>query len=108
MTPATVPVVIEEEAARRIARLQLQREMEQMIAWVQENVPGLRGIRVVSLRDRPSRNDKVVIKAYWDDDGTRPHRKFPEFDFIEWKLANFHWLVGQKVSVWCEPGPMPG
>ena len=106
MTTSNVPVVVEEDAARLIARFQIQQEMDRMIAWARDNVPDVLGIRVAASRGRPPLPDLLVIWAYWEAAGKRERKLFPEFDFIDWKMAHFPFPVCQRVSVWCTPGPV--
>jgi hypothetical protein len=106
MTKADVPVVIEEEAARRIARLQIQKEVEVMMDWVRDNVPELRGIRIAGLRDASSPDDIVI----WAHDAGTPWKSVPEspdYRFITWRCFCFSLEVGSKVSMWTTHVPMP-
>jgi hypothetical protein len=106
MTKADVPVVIEEEAARRIARLQIHEEMGLMIDWVRDNVPELRGIHIASLRSASS-PDEIVM---WAHDAGTPWASVPEspdYRFITWRFSRFPVEVGWKVSMWTTHLPMP-
>ena len=107
MTKATIPVVIEEEAARRIARLQIQKEMELMIGWVRDNVPELRGIRVAGLRGTPSSPDEIVIWAHEAGPPWKSVPESPDYHFITWRFHTFAHEAGQKVSMWTTSSPMP-
>jgi hypothetical protein len=106
MTKADVPVVIEEEAARRIARLQIQKEVGLMMDWVRDNVPELRGIRIAGLRNRSSPDDVVI----WAHDAGTPWKSVPEspdYRFITWRCFCFTAEVGRHVSMWTTHLPMP-
>jgi hypothetical protein len=46
MANATVPVQVAEDAAARVERLGMRRELEQMIEYAQQTTPGLRRIWV--------------------------------------------------------------
>ena len=69
MTEATIPVMIAEDAAARVAELGMQREFEQMVEHIKRTAPGLRAIRVTLEYDPacPSLEPQVVILAHRDD-----------------------------------------
>jgi hypothetical protein len=69
MTEATIPVMIAEDAAARVAELGMQPELEQMIEHVKRTAPGLRAIRVTLEYDPacPSNEPQVVIWAHLDE-----------------------------------------
>jgi hypothetical protein len=106
MTKATVPVVINEEAARRIASLQIQKEVELMIDWVRDNVPELRGIRIVG-HDVPSGRDRILIWAHEAGPPWKSVPESPDYHFITWRFDTFPHEVGHKVSMWTTHLPMP-
>src|SRR5436190_1022945 len=45
-TMSKVPLVVTDEAEALVAERGMQRELDQMLDWVRQNVPGLRGIQV--------------------------------------------------------------
>jgi hypothetical protein len=107
MTKADVPVVIEEEAARRIAKLQIQQEVELMLDWVRANVPELRGIRIVGLDGSPGKPDALLI---WAHDAGIPWTSVPEspdYHFLTWRFNTFPHEVGRQVSMWTTHLPTP-
>jgi hypothetical protein len=106
MTEATVPVVIEEEAALRIARLQLQKELELAIGWVREYVPELRGIRIVDHDPRPG-EERILIWAHEAGPPWKSVPESPDYRFITWIFEVFPPEVRGKVSMWTTPVPMP-
>jgi hypothetical protein len=106
MTRADVSILIEEEAALRIARLQIQQQMELMIDWVRENVPELRGIRIVE-HDKWRGEEGVLI---WAHDAGTPWTSIPEspdYHFLTWRFNTFPHEVGKRVSMWTTHHPMP-
>jgi hypothetical protein len=105
MTEATVPVVIEEEAALRIARLQIQKELELMLDWVRENVPELRGIRIVD-HDAPSGRERILIWAHEAGPPWKSVPESPDYRFITWWFNTLPHEVGGRVSMWTTPVPM--
>ena len=107
MTKANVPVVIEEEAARRIAKLQIQKEVERMMDWVRDNVPELRGIRIAGLHSTPSCPDDVVIWAHEAGPPWKSVPESPDYHFLTWRFHTFPLEVGRKVSMWTTHVPMP-
>src|SRR5262245_47770293 len=98
MTEASVPVVIEEEAAECIARLQIQKEVELVIGWVRDNVPDLHGIRIVDHSDGPSRPDRILIWAHTPGFPWGPVPEWPDYHFITWMFDVFPHEVRRKVS----------
>jgi hypothetical protein len=61
------PLTITPEAAARVAELGMQKELEQMIAYVREKVPGLNAIEVAIEECYESRDETGVrIEAYSD------------------------------------------
>jgi hypothetical protein len=104
---ANVPVVIEEEAARRAARLRIERELRRMIAWALDNVPDLRGIRVAASGTLPSSAAEVVIRAYAAGPARGSAPESPDHHFLAWRLRAFAPEVGRKVSMWTSHLPMP-
>jgi hypothetical protein len=106
MPEADVPVVIEEEAARRIANLQIQKEVEMMLDWVRANVPDLSGIRIVG--HSPSVSKEAVL--IWAHDAGTPWKSVPEspdYHFLTWRFNTFPHEVGRQVSMWTTHLPMP-
>ena len=107
MTKADVPVVIEEEAARRIARLEIQREVGLMLDWVRDNVPELRGIRVVGHTPSPSKPDGLLIWAHEAGPPWESVPQSPDDRFITWRFNAFPHEVGWQVSMWTTHLAMP-
>lgn len=67
---ASIPIVVQPEAAARVAELGRKAELQQMIEHVRQAVPGLRSIEVVlsppyDLGD----TDRVVVEATMEDPG---------------------------------------
>jgi hypothetical protein len=69
MAPETVPVRVAEEAATRVAKLGMQRELEQMIEHAKQTATGLRAISVTLEYDPACvhRDPTVVIWVYRDE-----------------------------------------
>lgn len=107
MTNVAVPVVIEEEAAQQIARLQIHKEVDLMLGWVRDNVPELRGIRIVDNADGPSRPDRILIWAHTAGYPWKSVPESPDYHFITWIFDVFPPEVRGKASMWTTHLPMP-
>jgi hypothetical protein len=116
MTEATIPVMIAEDAAARVAELGMQREFEQMVEHIKRTAPGLRAIRVTLEYDPacPSMEPQVVILAHRDDlSGEEALKDRAGWDWGAWQGETFppqvfqhflddlgvrgpRWMVGQR------------
>ena len=69
MAETTIPVIVAEDAAARVAELGMQREFGQMIEHAKQTAPGLRAIRATLEYDPacPSNEPQVVIWVYRED-----------------------------------------
>ena len=90
MNLTTIPVLVTEEAGRRVAVLGMQRELDLMLEWTRNNVPNLRGIQVTpgSIR-RPLKAHLVVIKDYRSWDEEHPPTDLIDWDWAGWKAETF-------------------
>jgi hypothetical protein len=82
MNAMNVPVTIEPEAARRIAQLGFEKQVEQMIDYARQNLPDLVRIEVVlNIRyEEPASEDGVFIEAWCN-------RPYDPADRTEWELG---------------------
>jgi hypothetical protein len=103
-----IPVIITEEAGRRVTAAGTQRDLEVMLEWVRNNVQDLQGIHVVPGfgHDELGRN-LVVIKAQrkWDDE--RPPTDLVEWDWAGWKAQTFPPAVCGRFIMSCTFQPLP-
>jgi hypothetical protein len=78
-----VPLIVTDEAAAHVARLGLQRALEQNLDWVRQNVENLQGIHVELFCDRVYSGGRtlVFINAHYRPPGE------PPFPFIQWDWA---------------------
>jgi hypothetical protein len=69
----------------------LQRELEANLAWVRQNVPDLRGIRVKRWTDLPPRPQlpEVIIQAHVEYSPALLKGKPIEWAWMEWALQTF-------------------
>jgi hypothetical protein len=108
MTTTRIPVILEEEAGRRVARLNMHRELEVMLEWVQSHVPDLQGIRVThGLSHSPVLANLVVIKAHRHWDAQRPPTDLVEWDWAGWKVQAFPPSICGNVIMSCTFQPLP-
>ena len=65
-TATTIPVIVSEEAAARIAKLGIRSEFDEIVEHARQTLPGLRKIEVYvdGLVDEPETPDKVYLDAY--------------------------------------------
>jgi hypothetical protein len=90
MTISTIPVILEEEASRRVANLNMRRELEVMLDWVRQNVPDLQGIRVANGVSRnPHLANLVFIHAHRSAASSNAETDLIDWDFICWKSQRF-------------------
>jgi hypothetical protein len=96
------PLTITPEAAARIAELGMQKEFEQMIAYVREVVPELAAIEVV--RELPYDTDwePVSITAYSDQVFAPGDNTSAKLD--EWVVTTFPPQVLEHLVVLLSPG----
>jgi hypothetical protein len=82
-----VPLIVTEEAAAHVAKLGLQRELEQNLDWVRRNVPDLHGIRVELSVYRGHNGERplVFIHPHHRDPGGPPYHFF-ELDWAAWLI----------------------
>ena len=69
MSETVVPVQLAEGVATWLAQLGMQQELQTMIDWVQQNVPGVQGIRVELAKDESSYLEgkrHAIIRAHCD------------------------------------------
>ncbi|HEY7425511.1 MAG TPA: hypothetical protein VH682_14870 [Gemmataceae bacterium] len=98
-----VPLTITPEAAARVAELGMHKELEQMIAYVREVVPGLMTIEVVreecyDTRDEPG----VSITAYSDQ--VFEAGDTTSWDSIGWAVKTFPPQVLEHLCILFSPG----
>ena len=108
MSTTTIPVSVTEEAGRRVALLGMQRELDAMLEWTQDNVPDLRAIRVTPSVIRGGiLANLVVIMAYrtWDDEN--PPTDLIEWDWAGWKAQTFPPRVCANFIMSCTFQPVP-
>jgi hypothetical protein len=92
MAAPTIPIVVNEDAAARVAELGMQRELEQMLEHARQVVPDLRALRVTLEHDpaRPEDEPQVVLWAYRDK--PRPEdlsSDRTDSDYAAWKIRTF-------------------
>ena len=86
MDTPTIPLLVTEEGARRVARLGMQRELDTMLDWTRDNVPDLRAIFVTP---GSCMENLVLIKAYRAWDAANPPTDLIEWDWAGWKAQTF-------------------
>jgi hypothetical protein len=91
MAAATIPITVAEDAAARVAELEMQREFEQMIEHAKQALPGLRAIRVTLEYDPecPTNPPGVVIWAHRDDLVEKDKLDDATWDCITWRVTTF-------------------
>jgi hypothetical protein len=97
-----IPLTITPEASARIAELSMQKEFEQMIAYVRERVPELAAIEVV--RELPYDTDwePISITAYSDRVFTPGDNTSAKLS--EWRVATFPPQVLENLVLLLSPG----
>ena len=106
MTTTTIPLFVTEESGRRVAQLEMQRELDAMIEWTRINVPDLQAIIVMP----GYREDSlVVIKAYRTWEKENPPTDLIEWDWAGWKAETFPPRVCANFIMSCtfQPPPTP-
>lgn len=108
MIATTIPVTITEEAARRVAFLGMQSELDSMIEWTRGNVHKLHAIVVVpgAIRGGIHAN-LVVINAHCTFDEETLAAVPVEWDWAGWKAQTFPPRVCSKFIMSCTSQPVP-
>jgi len=83
---SAVPLEVTEKAAAHIARLGMQQELEQMLAWVRRHVTSLQEIRV-TVRTHFSYGKLPPLVVIWAS-RAKPAEGTP-YDLIEWEWAGW-------------------
>lgn len=97
------PLTITPEAAARIAELGMQKELEQMIAYVREMVPGLNAIEVTIEECYDTRDETGVrIEAYSDQVFEPEDNTSAKLD--EWVVETFPPQVLEHLCLLLSPG----
>ncbi len=87
-TTATIPVTVRPEAAERVAELNMQRELEQMVEHTKQTVPGLRSIEVqLALPYDTGAETSIIIEATMDKPTLWPDSTLK--DWSNWKIETF-------------------
>ena len=108
MNTTMIPVVVTEEAGRRVALLGMQGELDAMLEWTRDNVPD---IRAICVKPGVSRGELlanlVVIMAHraWDDE--HPPTDLIEWDWAGWKAQTFPPRVCLNFIMSCTFQPVP-
>ena len=92
MAETTIPVIVAEDAAARVAGLGLRREFEQMIEHAKRTAPGLRAIRVTLEYDPvcPSNEPQVVIQVHRHDlSSEEAWTDQTDWDWGGWQVTTF-------------------
>jgi hypothetical protein len=111
MAETTIPVVVAEDAAARVAELGMQRELEKMIEHTRQVVPRLRAIHVTLEYDPacPSNDPGVVIWAHRDDlSAEEAWTDQTDWDWGGWKVTTFPPEVCQHFVMLSEYGDAHG
>jgi hypothetical protein len=102
-----IPVLIEPDAAERIAELGLQKELDKMLDHAKQTVPGLHRLRVeVDYRANMGEEDALTIWAYREYPGGEPENDRADRQFGLWAIDTFppdvkRWVV--LISIYEEP-----
>jgi hypothetical protein len=108
MNVTTIPVSVTEEAARRVALLGAQRELDAMLEWTTDNVPDIRAIVV-----EPGNNrcgvlaNLVVIMAYCTSDEKHSRTVPIEWDWACWKVQAIPLHICANFIMSCTFQPVP-
>jgi hypothetical protein len=107
MSISSIPVVVEEEAARRVAALNMHRELEVMFEWVRNNVPDLQAIRLThGLSKIPVLANLVVIVAHRHVNPEKPPTDLVEWDYACWKVQHLPHPICANVILSCAFWPL--
>jgi hypothetical protein len=72
-TTTLIPVHIEPEAAARVEELGMRRQVDQMLEFLKQNVPGLRAISVAEDAEANPRDEAtLIITTHQADPGPGP------------------------------------
>ncbi len=98
--PTTIPVMVEPEAAERVAELGLQAEFARMLEHARQTIPGLRRIDVALVPAYDTGDDPGIFM-----DAVRDASFFAENDPIrhrwrEWVLSAFPPDVHRHFTLW--------
>ncbi len=98
-----IPLTITPEAAARTAELGLRKELEQMIAYVREGVPGLAAIEVTIEECYDSRDETGIrVEAY--SDRVYEPGDTTSAQLEDWVLATFGPQVLEHLCILFSPG----
>lgn len=98
-----IPVTITPEAEARIAELGMRKELEQMIAYVREVVPGLAAIEVTIAECYDTRDETGVSITACSDRLFEPGEKVSE-EIDEWVVHTFPPQILEHLCILYSPG----
>jgi hypothetical protein len=89
MPPKTIiPVQIEPEAAARIEELGMGRQLDQMLEFLKQNVPGLRAIAVgLDAEANPRDEASIIITTHQPDPGAELDPSY--WSWLDWFAESF-------------------
>jgi hypothetical protein len=103
MAAATTPVSITPEAEARIDELGIRREVEQMLEYTRQLIPGLRSIEVSLFEDLDEPGDPLIAVMAWQVDPVEVSANRSLHDrWLEWFVRAFPAAVTRWVTfdVW--------
>ena len=98
-----VPLTITPEAAARIAELGMQKELEQMIAYVREKVPGLNAIEV-TIEECYDTRDETGVRIEASSDQVFEPEDNTSATLDEWVIETFPPQVLEHLCLLLSPG----
>lgn len=102
-TSTDAPLTITPEAAARVAELDMQKELEQMIAYVREKVPGLNAVEVTIAECYDTRDEPGVSITAYSDQVFLPGDT-TSWDSIGWAVGTFPPQVLEHLCILFSPG----
>jgi hypothetical protein len=104
-TSTDVPVTITPEAQARTAELGLQKEAEQMIAYLIKAVPGLEAIKVTIAECYDTRDETGISITAYSDQVFEPGET-TSWDSSTWAVATFPPQVLEHLCILFSPGKL--
>jgi hypothetical protein len=87
-TTIVIPVHIEPDAAARIQELGMSRELDQMLGFLKQHLPGLRAIAVsLDAEANPRDEASILITTHQPDPGAEPDPS--DWSWLEWFAESF-------------------
>jgi hypothetical protein len=105
MNPTTIPVTIAPEAAERVAELGMQRELERMLDFLRQEVPGVLSVAVQLALPYDTGDETSIVlevplnRPFSDASGRRQIR--------DWMVAALPPVVNRYFTILTVPGPQP-